>query len=93
MGLIDGRVGIGFLITTYSVVENEYRKHMMPPKERCQYCGKLFLPSKLINHQNYCCGPGAVRTDKQSKQAKKKNREFTKGNTKKHDNKMSMRQF
>lgn len=76
-----------FVITTYSVVENEYRKHMMPPKERCPYCGKLFLPSKLIYHQNYFCGPGAVRTDKQSKQAKKKNREFTKGKTKKHDSK------
>ncbi|RDX84596.1 Helicase-like transcription factor CHR27, partial [Mucuna pruriens] len=79
-----------FVITTYSVVESEYRKHMMPPKERCPYCGKLFLPSKLIYHQNYFCGPDAVRTEKQSKQAKKKNREVTKGKTKECDsNKMS----
>lgn len=79
-----------FVITTYSVVETEYRKHMMPPKERCPFCGKLFLPSKLIYHQNYFCGPGAVRTEKQSKQAKKRNRDVTKGKTKKHDiNKMS----
>lgn len=73
-----------FVITTYSVVENEYRKHMMPPKERCPYCGKLFLPSKLMYHQNYFCGPDAVRTEKQSKQAKKK-REVTKGKTKECD--------
>ncbi|TKY48732.1 ATP-dependent helicase rhp16 [Spatholobus suberectus] len=79
-----------FVITTYSVVESEYRKHMMPPKERCPYCGKLFLPSKLNYHQNYFCGPDAVRTEKQSKQAKKKNREVTKGKTKECDsNKMS----
>ncbi|XP_029131055.1 DNA repair protein RAD16 isoform X1 [Cajanus cajan] len=79
-----------FVITTYSVVENEYRKHMMPPKERCPYCGKLFLPSKLRYHQNYFCGPDAIRTEKQSKQAKKKCSLVTKGKTKVCDgNKMS----
>ncbi|KAK6134781.1 hypothetical protein DH2020_031451 [Rehmannia glutinosa] len=31
-----------FVITTYSIVEAEYRKYVMPPKEKCQYCGKLF---------------------------------------------------
>ncbi|CAJ1956296.1 unnamed protein product [Sphenostylis stenocarpa] len=77
-----------FVITTYSVVETEYRKHMMPPKERCPYCGKLFLPIKLMYHQNYFCGPNAIRTEKQSMQAKKK-REVIKGKTKQGDsNKM-----
>ncbi|XP_017425532.1 ATP-dependent helicase rhp16 isoform X2 [Vigna angularis] len=78
---VDRFADYDFVITTYSVVENEYRKHMMPPKERCPYCGKLFLPSKLMYHQSYFCGPDAVRTEKQSKQAKKK-REVTKGKTK-----------
>ncbi|KAL2593974.1 hypothetical protein AAZV13_12G159900 [Glycine max] len=80
-----------FVITTYSVVESEYRKHMLPPKERCPYCGKLYLPNKLIYHQNYYCGPDAVRTEKQSKQAKKKKREVTQGKTKKCDSKKMSR--
>ncbi|OIV99204.1 hypothetical protein TanjilG_19700 [Lupinus angustifolius] len=67
-----------FVITTYSIVESEYRKHMMPPKEECQYCGKLFNPRSLTSHQRYFCGPGATRTDKQAKQIKKKKRDLTK---------------
>ncbi|KAL2331847.1 hypothetical protein Fmac_019428 [Flemingia macrophylla] len=78
-----------FVITTYSVVESEYRKHMMPPKERCPYCGKLFLPSKLNYHQSYFCGPYAIRTEKQSKQAKKKSSLVTKGKNKECDGNMS----
>lgn len=60
-----------FVITTYSIVEAEYRKYVMPPKDRCQYCGKLFYENKLKIHLKYMCGPGAVRTDKQSKQQRK----------------------
>lgn len=61
-----------FIITTYSVVEAEYRKNVMPPKDRCQWCGKMFLPRKLKIHLRYHCGPHAVKTAKQSKQCKKK---------------------
>ncbi|XP_061356483.1 ATP-dependent helicase rhp16 isoform X2 [Gastrolobium bilobum] len=67
-----------FVITTYSIVESEYRKYMMPPKDKCPYCGKLFYQNKLSYHQRYFCGPDAVRTDKQSKQLKKKKRDVTK---------------
>ena len=67
-----------FVITTYSIVESEYRKYMMPPKEKCPYCGKLFYQNKLSYHQRYFCGPDAVRTEKQSKQMKKKKRYATK---------------
>ncbi|XP_054811876.1 ATP-dependent helicase rhp16-like isoform X2 [Prosopis cineraria] len=63
-----------FVITTYSIVESEYRKHMMPPKEKCPYCGKSYSHSKLSFHQRYYCGPDAERTEKQSKQLKKKQR-------------------
>jgi len=63
-----------FVITTYSTVESEYRKHVMPPKEKCQYCGKLFHPPSLVFHQKYYCGPDAIRTTKQAKQTKKKKR-------------------
>ena len=79
-----------FVITTYSIVESEYRKYMMPPKEKCPYCGKSFLQSKLSYHQMYFCGPYAVRTEKQSKQVKKKKTEVTKGKNKECvSNKMS----
>ncbi|KAK6134726.1 hypothetical protein DH2020_031528 [Rehmannia glutinosa] len=60
-----------FVITTYSIVEAEYRKYVMPPKEKCQYCGKLFYDRKLKIHLRYMCGPGAVRTAKQAKQQRK----------------------
>ncbi|KAL8474339.1 hypothetical protein ACS0TY_030258 [Phlomoides rotata] len=60
-----------FVITTYSIVEAEFRKYVMPPKEKCQYCGKLFYENKLRIHLKYICGPGAARTDKQSKQHRK----------------------
>ncbi|KAK4437359.1 ATP-dependent helicase rhp16 [Sesamum alatum] len=60
-----------FVITTYSIVEAEYRKYVMPPKDKCQYCGKLFYEHKLKIHLKYICGPGAVKTAKQSKQQRK----------------------
>ncbi|XP_022777032.1 DNA repair protein RAD16 isoform X2 [Durio zibethinus] len=61
-----------FVITTYSIVEAEYRKYMMPPKEKCPYCGKSFHQKKLSVHLKYYCGPDAVKTEKQSKQERKK---------------------
>ncbi|KAH9793254.1 Helicase protein with RING/U-box domain-containing protein [Citrus sinensis] len=61
-----------FVITTYSIIEADYRKHVMPPKQKCQYCGKSFYQKKLVVHLKYFCGPSAVRTEKQSKQEKKK---------------------
>ncbi|KAJ9551680.1 hypothetical protein OSB04_015725 [Centaurea solstitialis] len=60
-----------FIITTYSIVEAEYRKNVMPPKDRCQWCGKMFYNKKLQIHLKYFCGPDAVKTDKQSKQFRK----------------------
>ncbi|KAL3848983.1 hypothetical protein ACJIZ3_010865 [Penstemon smallii] len=60
-----------FVITTYSIVEAEYRKYVLPPKEQCQYCGKLFYDHKLKIHLKYFCGPSAIKTHKQSKQLKK----------------------
>ncbi|XP_021300425.1 ATP-dependent helicase rhp16 isoform X3 [Herrania umbratica] len=63
-----------FVITTYSIVEAEYRKYMMPPKEKCPYCGKSFYQKKLSVHLKYYCGPDAVKTEKQSKQERKKSK-------------------
>ncbi|XP_020592008.1 ATP-dependent helicase rhp16 isoform X2 [Phalaenopsis equestris] len=61
-----------FVITTYSTIENDYRKHMMPPKEICRYCGKKLYPNKMKIHLTYFCGPNAQQTAKQAKQVKKK---------------------
>ncbi|GAB4859441.1 hypothetical protein Ancab_010907 [Ancistrocladus abbreviatus] len=63
--------GYDFVITTYSTVEVDYRKNVMPPKHRCEWCGKLFNESKIVIHRKYFCGPDAVRTEKQSKQERK----------------------
>ncbi|XP_059450691.1 ATP-dependent helicase rhp16-like isoform X1 [Corylus avellana] len=60
-----------FVITTYYIVGTEYRKCMMPPKKKCPYCRKSFYDSELSVHLKYC-GPDAVRTKKQSQQARKK---------------------
>lgn len=60
------------VLTTYSTIENEYRKNMMPPKEKCEWCGKMLYPTKMRIHRRYYCGPDAQMTEKQSKQVKKK---------------------
>lgn len=63
-----------FVITTYSTIESEFRKHMMPPKEKCQWCGKMLYPDSMRTHLRYFCGPSACKTEKQSKQESKKNK-------------------
>ncbi|KAF3647952.1 putative transcription factor bHLH84-like [Capsicum annuum] len=63
-----------FVITTYSTVEAEYRKNVMPPKQKCEWCGKAFYEQKLSVHQKYFCGPDAVKTANQSKQQSKKSK-------------------
>ncbi|XP_055810852.1 DNA repair protein RAD16-like isoform X2 [Solanum dulcamara] len=68
---IDKFAEYDFVITTYSTVEAEYRKNVMPPKQKCQWCGKSFYEQKLSVHQKYFCGPDAVKTAKQSKQQSK----------------------
>ena len=54
-----------FVITTYSTIEADYRRCIMPPKMRCPYCGKLYHEEKLSIHMFFC------KTEKQSKQQKK----------------------
>ncbi|KAL5573355.1 hypothetical protein UlMin_022952 [Ulmus minor] len=71
-----------FVITTYSIVEAEYRKHMMPPKKKCPYCGRGFQEKQMATHLRYFCGPHAVRTEKQSKQSRKKSTSTSKQDVK-----------
>ncbi|KAL0697319.1 hypothetical protein Bca4012_053441 [Brassica carinata] len=53
-----------FVLTTYSTVENEYRKCVMPGKKQCEYCSKWFLPNRLVTHHAYTCGPSSVKANK-----------------------------
>lgn len=59
------------VLTTYSIVELEHRKNVMPAKEACKWCKKLYYPDKMAVHLRYFCGPAAQRTEKQAKQVKK----------------------
>ncbi|KAG9157764.1 hypothetical protein Leryth_017846 [Lithospermum erythrorhizon] len=60
-----------FVITTYSIVESEYRRSIMPPKQKCQWCRKLLHEEKMVFRLRYFCGPDAIRITKQSEQHKK----------------------
>ncbi|KAI5660601.1 hypothetical protein M9H77_19924 [Catharanthus roseus] len=60
-----------FVITTYSTVEADYRKNVMPPKVKCEWCGKSLNEDKMSIHLRHFCGPEAIRTAKQSKQQRK----------------------
>ena len=38
------------VLTTYSIVENEFRKNCLPDKVPCAYCNKKFFPDRLKVH-------------------------------------------
>ncbi|CDU21006.1 DNA repair protein, putative [Plasmodium yoelii] len=59
------------VITSYAMVEVNFRKIINKLKVSCEYCGRLYLPSTLVIHQKYFCGPNAVRTEKLKKRKKK----------------------
>ena len=59
------------VLTTYPVVEIEYRKVVDTLKVKCEYCGKMLLPRTLYVHQRYFCGPDAVKTERLLKREKK----------------------
>ncbi|CAM6104501.1 unnamed protein product [Calypogeia fissa] len=60
------------ILSTYSIVELEHRKHVMPPKDACPHCSRHFYPDRLRIHLKFFCGPDAQRTAKQAKQVKRK---------------------
>ena len=45
------------VLTTYAVLEYDYRRQVNKQKVSCEYCNKLYLPRKLILHNQYFCGP------------------------------------
>jgi DNA repair protein RAD16 len=56
------------VLTSYSVVEAEFRKMIAPSKLSCKYCGRSFMPDKMRTHLKYFCGPDAMLTEAQAKQ-------------------------
>ncbi len=60
------------VITTYPIVEAEYRKIANLDKVICPDCGKHLYPEKLLFHRKYFCGEIAQRTEAQAKTFKKK---------------------
>lgn len=59
------------VLTTYAIVELEHRRKVMPAKQPCKWCGKLFYPDRMRVHLRFFCGPHAKKTEKQAKQLKK----------------------
>eukprot|EP00884_Botryococcus_braunii_P002146 jgi/Botrbrau1/11932/Bobra.341_1s0001.2 len=61
------------VLTTYSIIENEYRRQEISTgKVCCAFCNKRLYPHKLRLHLRYFCGPWAEKTLGQAKQCRKK---------------------
>ncbi|KAI5079566.1 hypothetical protein GOP47_0005045 [Adiantum capillus-veneris] len=59
------------VLTTFAIVEQDYRIKVMRPKQPCKWCRKLFYPDRMAVHLRYFCGPDAQKTEKLAKQRKK----------------------
>eukprot|EP01038_Epipyxis_sp_PR26KG_P016128 gene16128-21919_t len=71
---ISDLTGVDIVITSYKVLEIEYRKATAGTKVTCKICSRKFYPDKLRVHRKYFCGESAQRTAAQSKTQKKKQR-------------------
>ncbi|KAJ1617487.1 SNF2 family N-terminal domain-containing protein [Pavlovales sp. CCMP2436] len=67
------------VLTTYSIIEVDFRKSSAHSKVACQYCARKFQPDKLEVHLRWFCGPGAKRSAAQSKTEKRIGRPQGKG--------------
>ena len=56
------------VLTTYQILESDFRKMTSPNKVRCPNCKRMFRSDKLIVHLKYFCGETAQRTEAQSRQ-------------------------
>merc|ERR1711871_730399 len=62
------------VLTSYKVLEIEYRKATAGFKVQCSVCKKKFYPEKLRVHRKYFCGDKAVMTAAQAKTQRKRQR-------------------
>lgn len=63
-------ISVDVVLTSYPILENEYRQAINAQKVDCVYCGRKFLKRKLIPHHKYFCGPEAQKTARLQKQEK-----------------------
>ena len=61
------------VLTTYAIMEAEYRKATAGAKVTCRLCDKKFYPDKLRVHRKYFCGTGTL-TKAQAKTQRKRPR-------------------
>ncbi|ETI37904.1 hypothetical protein F443_16247 [Phytophthora nicotianae P1569] len=73
------------VLTTYSIIESEIRKTLGWSKVACKYCGRKYLPDKLVSHYKYFCGPDARKTALQDKQQRKKTKKKAAGESSEED--------
>lgn len=59
------------VITTFSIIETEYRKAAGFNKVACKYCNKKYRPDRLPVHQKFYCGPAAELSEKQQKTSRR----------------------
>eukprot|EP01032_Pedospumella_encystans_P014510 gene14510-16657_t len=69
------------VLTSYKILEIEYRKATAGTKVTCRVCQKKFYPDKLRVHRKYFCGESAQRTAAQALTQKKKARTGAKNST------------
>ncbi|KAG1677040.1 hypothetical protein FOA52_001209 [Chlamydomonas sp. UWO 241] len=62
------------VLTTYSTIEAEFRKKMLPSKVQCSYCRRRYYPDRLKVHLRFFCGPNAIKSEKLAKTQKKRPR-------------------
>lgn len=63
------------VLTTYQVVEADFRKMTSPNRVTCPNCGGKFKIDKLPIHLKYFCGETAQKTEAQARQQRNSDRE------------------
>ncbi|EED91987.1 hypothetical protein THAPSDRAFT_268889 [Thalassiosira pseudonana CCMP1335] len=71
------------VLTTYQVVEQDFRKMTSPNRVECPNCGGKFKIDKLPIHLKYFCGANAQKTEAQARQRKDKKSQTDGSKTKK----------
>ncbi len=71
---LEGLTGTDIVITSYKVMESEFRKATAGAKIACSLCGRKYYPEKYRTHRKYMCrmDTNAKRTEGQSKTQRKK---------------------
>jgi hypothetical protein len=62
---------VDVVLTSYKILEIEFRRATAGSKIVCSVCGKKFYPEKLRIHRKYFCGEDSHRTSAQSRTERK----------------------